>query len=65
VDLNPLRAGIAATLEESDFTSIQERIRAWQKDNMVPVPSQSSQSIPSGSEPCAKTWLCPITTDSQ
>ena len=26
VDLNPIRAGIAASLEESDFTSIQQRI---------------------------------------
>jgi REP element-mobilizing transposase RayT len=27
VDLNPVRAGLAATLETSDFTSIQDRIR--------------------------------------
>ena len=26
VDLNPVRAGLASTLEESDFTSIQERL---------------------------------------
>ena len=26
VDLNPIRAGIAATLEESDFTSVRDRI---------------------------------------
>jgi hypothetical protein len=35
VDLSPIRAGLAGTLEESDFTSIQERIRAWQKETMM------------------------------
>jgi len=29
VDLNPIRAAIADTLEASDFTSIQQRIRQW------------------------------------
>lgn len=31
VDLNPIRAGIAASLESSDYTSIQQRIQAQQQ----------------------------------
>ena len=31
VDLNPIRAGVAKTLETSDFTSIQARIRDYRK----------------------------------
>lgn len=29
VDLNPIRAGMAETLEESDFTSIRQRLAEW------------------------------------
>jgi hypothetical protein len=35
VDLNPMRAGLAEALEESDFTSIQERIRNWQGEKLM------------------------------
>ena len=47
VDLNLIRVGLAATPEESDFTSIQERIRSWQKDSILPpsVSGNSGQNI--------------------
>jgi len=49
VDLNPIRAGAAETLENSDFTSIQERIRAWGNEmaSMDSLPGQETvQSMP-------------------
>jgi hypothetical protein len=51
VDLNLIRAGLAVTPEESDYTSIQERIRAWQEANMpiASAPTQTSHDVPSGS----------------
>ena len=35
VDLNPIRAGLAGTPGKRDFTSIQERIRAWRDETMT------------------------------
>ncbi len=45
VDLNPIRANISATLEESDFTSIQERIFAYSKVRSS-IPMKSAPQPP-------------------
>lgn len=61
VDLNSIRAGVAATPEESDFSSIQERIRAWYKENMDSETKGISSKTCSHNNPeDSAHWLCPI-----
>ena len=50
VDLNPIRAGIADSLQSSDFTSIQERLNALSPNSITPqitkTPVDNSQPTP-------------------
>ena len=44
VDLNPIRAGLAPTLEESQFTSVQRRIQSLEQESQFsPLPVQIDQ----------------------
>jgi hypothetical protein len=45
VDLNPIRAGVAVTPETSEFTSIQERIKAYSQQPKSNDPEQSSHKL--------------------
>jgi REP element-mobilizing transposase RayT len=61
VDLNPSRSGLAGSPEESDFTSIQERIRLWQKEVMTTVPAGQEHN----GATLSAAWLCPIQSNSE
>ena len=52
IDLNPIRAGLALTPEESNFTGIQQRIRIWKQKTS----STNKESLPN-------SWLCPISSE--
>ena len=59
VDLNLIRAGIAETPEESEFTSAFDRIRArWQR---IQEEMGTAVSLPSGEQ--ADAWLAPVFLD--
>jgi len=57
VDLNPVRAGIAATPEESDLTSVQERVADLKSADEVSTPDAKDARIEHGKN---AGWLAPV-----
>ena len=49
VDLNPIRAGIANTLQQSDFTSIQQRIKMFREKQRAVNGEQGKNEKPTAS----------------
>ena len=71
VDLNPIRAGVCATPEQSEFTSAYERIHARQArrgrgrraNPRRGVRGQARGSRRKRRDPQGDAWLCPISAD--
>ena len=64
-DLNPIRAGLAPTLEESQFTSVQRRIQSLEQESQVsPSPVQFDQVYSSDEASAVESITLPEPTAS-
>ena len=69
IDLNPIRAGMAETLEQSDYTSVQRRVQAIKAtaldaDSSGKLPPDIERAaLESASPPRADAFLAPVSID--
>jgi hypothetical protein len=63
VDLNPIRAALAETLETSDYTSVQRRIASLASDAKEDANTEEASVDSRGNRPRADEFLSPVAID--
>ena len=63
VDLNPIRAALAETLEESNFTSVQRRIQALKESESLSIVTAPSKAISELPNLARDAFLSPVMID--
>ena len=63
VDLNPIRAALAETLETSDYTSVQRRIASLASDSEEDANAEEASVDSRGNRPRVDEFLSPVAID--